>query len=66
MSSLSHWHVKGFSSKRIALKVDVSYDPEIYCLQARPCSFQPGNFIGWDREGVKNNFYVYRLQNKYH
>ena len=43
LSSFSHWHVKGFSSKRLALKVDVigpenrlfagaSFSPEI--LQA--------------------------------
>ena len=24
----------------------------MYCLQARPCIFQPGNFIGWCNEGV--------------
>ena len=27
-------------------------DREIYCLQARPCIFQPGNFTGWGSEGV--------------
>ena len=25
----------------------------MYCLRARPCSFQPGNFTGWGSEGVK-------------
>ena len=47
MSSFSHRrHVKGFSSNRIALKVDVVLqDPEIYCLQASPCIFQPGIFL---------------------
>ena len=36
--------MKGLSSKRIALKVDtgkVLQDRKIYCLQARPCIFQP-------------------------
>ena len=25
----------------------------MYCLQARPCIFQPGNFTGWGSEAVK-------------
>ena len=29
------------------------YDRNTYCLQARPCIFQPGNFTCWDSEGVK-------------
>ena len=41
-----HWRVKGFSSRLIALKEDVSQDRKMYCLQACPCSFQPGNFAG--------------------
>ena len=52
MSSLPHWHVKGSSSKRVALKVDVLQDPKIYCLQARPCIIQPRNCTGWGSEGV--------------
>ena len=24
----------------------------MYCLQARPSIFQPGNFTGWDGQGV--------------
>ena len=24
----------------------------MYCLLARPCIFQPGNFTGWGSEGV--------------
>ena len=24
----------------------------MYCLQARPCIIQPGNFTGWGSEGV--------------
>ena len=51
--SVLHWHVKGFSSKRMALKVDVLQDREIYSLQARPCIFQPRNITGWGSEGVK-------------
>ena len=50
----SHWHVKGFSSKCIALKVDVLKDRKIYCSQARPCVFQSGNFTGWGFEGVNS------------
>ena len=45
--------MKGFSSKLIALKVDASQDREIDCLQAGPCTFQLGNFTGWDSEAVK-------------
>ena len=54
LSSFSHWHVKGFSSKRAALQADVSYDPKIYCVQACLCIFQPGNFTGWGSDGVSN------------
>ena len=39
--------MKGFSSKRIAFKVNALMDQKICCLQARPCIFQPGNFTGW-------------------
>ena len=45
--------MKEFSSKFIVLKVDVSQDRKMYCLQARPYIFQPGNFTGWGSEGVK-------------
>ena len=45
--------MKGFSSNFIALKVDVLKDRKIYCLQAHPCIFQPGNFTGWGSERVK-------------
>ena len=58
LSSFSHWHVKGFSSKRIALKVDVLEGRKIHSLQVRPCFFA-GNFKGWGSEGVKH--YVYFL-----
>ena len=30
---------------------------KIYCLQARPCIFQPGNFKGWVSEGVNNQHF---------
>ena len=43
--------MKGFSSKRIALKLDGT-GAKIYCLQARSCIFQPGNFTGCGSEGV--------------
>ena len=52
LSSFSHCRVKGVSSKLTALKVDVLQDRKIYCLQARPSIFQPGNFTGWGSEGV--------------
>ena len=45
--------MKGFSSDFIALKVDVLQDWKIYCLQVRPCIFQPRNFTGWGSERVK-------------
>ena len=47
-----HWHVKGFSSKRIALNVDVLQDRKIYRSGARPCIFQHRNCTGWGSEGV--------------
>ena len=37
----------------MALKVDVLQDRKIYCLQARPCIYQPGNFTGWAVKGLK-------------
>ena len=49
--------MKGFASKRIALKVDVLSDRKIYCLQARSCTFQPGNCTGWSSEGVNVRVY---------
>ena len=52
LSSFSHRHVKGFSSKHIALKAD-GRGAEIYCLQVCPFIFQPRNFTGWGSEGVK-------------
>ena len=45
--------MEGFSSKCIALKVDV-IAPKIYCLQAHPCPFQTRNFTGWGSEGVSH------------
>ena len=37
-----HWHVKRFSSKRIASKVDAIYSGlERDCLQRCPCTFSP-------------------------
>ena len=44
--------MKGFSAKRVALKVDV-IGPEIYCLQARPCNIQPENFAGSERVKIQ-------------
>ena len=44
--------MKGFSSKRAALKVDVLQDQETDCLQVRGCITQPGHFTGWGSEGV--------------
>ena len=39
--------------KRIALKGHVLKELEMYSFQVRPCISQPGNFTGWDSEGVK-------------
>ena len=36
----------------IIIKVDVSQYQKTYCLQARPCIFQPGNCTGLGSEGV--------------
>ena len=47
-----HWHANEFSSKHVALKVDVLQDRKIHCLQVCPCIFQPRNFTGWGSEGV--------------
>ena len=52
------WHVKSFSSKRAALKVDLE-DRKIHCLQARQCIFLPGNFTDWDSEGVKLYYIIH-------
>ena len=27
-------------------------DRKLYCLQAHPCIFVPGNFTGWGSEGI--------------
>ena len=45
--------MKGISLKRKTLKVNVSKGLSIYCLQARPRTFQPGNFACWGSEWVK-------------
>ena len=44
-----HRHVEGFFIKMhsIESRGDIGH-----CLQAHPCIFQPGNFTGWDSEGV--------------
>ena len=54
MIPVPHWHVKGFSSKSIAYKLEADglQDQKIYCLQATPCIFEPGNLTGWGSEGV--------------
>ena len=36
-----------------SIEIDALWDRKISCLLARPCSFQPGHFTGWDSEGVK-------------
>ena len=50
-------HVKVILLKRTALKVD-AIESEIYCLQTRPCIFQPGHFTSWDSEGVKASIHI--------
>ena len=49
-------HVERFSSKHVALGVDVPHARKMYCLQMRPYIFQPGNVTGWGSEGVKTGF----------
>ena len=39
--SFLHWHVKGFSLKRITLKVNALQDRKRYCLEASPYIFSP-------------------------
>ena len=34
----------------------------MYCLQARPCIFQPGSFTGWSSEGVKTLLPLHNLK----
>ena len=36
----------------------------MYCLQARPCIFQPGNFTGFGSEGVKANRLAADVENR--
>ena len=52
---------KGFSSKHIALKVEVLQARKIYFLQARPCIIQRGSFTCWGSEGVKKRKEKYNL-----
>ena len=47
LSSFSHWHMEGLSSKHIDLKVGVT-GAEKYTV----CIFQPWNFTGRGSEGV--------------
>ena len=44
--------MKGFSSKRITLKVDELQDQKIHCLQARRGISRSGNCIGWGVKGL--------------
>ena len=46
------WYVKRSWSNHIALKVDGLKDRKMYCLKARPCIRQPGNFTDWGSEEV--------------
>ena len=48
--------MKGFSSKRIALKVDV-IGPENILLAGASVHHSAGNFKGWGSEGVKLLFH---------
>ena len=45
--------MKGFSSKRVALKVDVLQDLENILFAEVSVHFQPGHFTGWGSVGVK-------------
>ena len=45
---------KDFSSKCLALKVDVLWDWKVYCLQVCAYISRPGNFTCWCSDGVNN------------
>ena len=50
----SHKHVKGFLSKCTVLKVRfVVGSSNMLFAGVYVCTFQPGNFTGWESEGVK-------------
>ena len=51
MFSFSHCRVDRFSSKRIALKVDV-IGPGNILFAGAIVRIQPGNFTGWGSEGL--------------
>ena len=50
--TFSHGPERGFSSIRLALKVDVLQDRKMYCLPAHPSIFQPGNVCGGAVKGL--------------
>ena len=52
MFSFSHWQVKGLSSRRTALKVDV-IGPENVLFEGTFLHLSAGNLTGWGSEGVK-------------
>ena len=54
-----HWHVKGFSSKRIALKVDVT-GPEDTLFAGTSLHLSAPKITGWGDEGVNCFFVAWR------
>ena len=48
-------------TKTCTLNVGVLQDQKIYCLQACPCIFQPGNFTGWAVKGLMQESFWWRL-----
>ena len=52
--------MKGFSSKSIALKVDVTQGQKIDCFAGMSVHIQPGNVTGWDSEGVNEELFPVR------
>ena len=44
--------------KMHSIKSRLSQDRKTRCLQARPCSFQPGHFTGWGSERVNGAIVV--------
>ena len=59
LSSISQWHLKGTSSKRIGFENRCYRTGKYTVSQARPCIIQPGNVTGWDSEGVKKHVYFF-------
>ena len=52
-SFFSFQQLKKIFIKMHTIQSRLLWDWKLYCLQARPCIFLPGNITGWGSEGVK-------------